>query len=200
MRLPSRPVALLVAAAVFSLSAGPAAVAQSDPSDPSEAIQEAWDLARTMPDAFGGLWLDGGTVVFAFTEAATDEQVADVLSLVPSDVSLGTVRVDHSEAALRATQDAITDAASAGELPFVTGVGVALRTNAVDVNVLPRYLLTCQAGLLERFGQVRLMFTENAGDVGAQATPGEDAVKAPPASLPLPLGCLASGAPSPSPS
>jgi hypothetical protein len=191
MRLPSRPAALLVAAAVLSLSgaAAPVAVAQSDPSDPSEAIQEAWDKARTMPDAFGGLWLDGGTVVFAFTEAATDEQVADVLALVPSEVGLAMVRVDHSEAALRATKDAITDAASAGELPFVTGVGVALRTNAVDVNVLPQYLLSCQAGLLERFGQVRLMFTENAGDVGATT---------PPASAPLPVGCLASGAQAPS--
>lgn len=64
--------------------------------------------------------------------------------------------------------------------------------------VLPRYFLVCQGGLLDRFGQVRLMFVSNAGDAGAQATAGEEAVNAPPASLPLPLGCLASDALGPS--
>lgn len=185
-----------MAAAVLSLAAtaGPA-TAQSDPSDPSEAIQEAWDLARTMPEVFGGVWLDGRTPVFAFTDAATDEQVDAVIALIPPDVSPATVRVDDSEAALRATKDAITDAASAGELPFVNGVGVALQTNAVAVHVLPRYLLTCQAGLLERFGQVRLMFVSNPGDAGAG---GGESSGARPTSLPLPIGCLASGSESPS--
>src|SRR5262245_5464204 len=99
---------VLTGLAVSMAVTAPAA-AQPSRSEVGKAVQEAMRYARTLPDAFGGLWLTDEGVVFAFTHRATDEQIADVLSRIRSGIPVTTVRVDWSEAELDATQDAIVD-------------------------------------------------------------------------------------------
>ena len=199
MRLSHRRVTALSLAALMAVSlfavTSPTALAQPSRSDVAEAVQDAMIHARTMPDAFGGVWLTDDGAVFAFTHRATDEQIADVLGRISAGIPVTTVRVDWSEAELRATKDAIGDAAVAREITFVTGVGVDLPDNAVLVSIAPEYFDVCQAGLLARFGPVRLLFESSPGDRGTQSSPSASA-----SPDPLPSGCLPPPLVSPLPS
>jgi hypothetical protein len=170
------------------------ALAQTSGPDVSEAIDDAIIYARTMPEAFGGVWLtdDDSGAVFAFTHRATDVQIEDVLARVPEGVAITVVRVDWSEAELDATTEAITDALVARELPFVTGVGPDLPNNAVLVGIVPEYFEACQAGIVARFGPVRIVFESSEPDRGTAAS-----AAAPGSSLPP--GCLPSPSMSPTP-
>lgn len=197
-RIAATAVATLVAASLL-VTVKPAALAQPSNSEIADGIEDAMLYARTLPDAFGGAWITDDGAVFAFTARATEEQVADVLGRVNEGIPVTTVKVDWSEAELDATQDAITDAAVARELTFVTGVGTDLKENAVVVSLLPQYFEVCQSGLVARFGPVRLLFEPSEGDVGTQGD--SDASASPAASgspEPLPAGCLPPPSPLPS--
>ena len=182
-------------------------LAQTSGPDVSEVIDEAMLYARTMPEAFGGVWLtdDDSGAVFAFTPRATDAQIEDVLGHVPEGVPVTVVRVDHSEAELDATTEAISDAMVARELTFVTGVGPDLPKNAVLVGILPQYFDACQAGILARFGPVRIVFESTGPDTEAAAStaPSADPAASPPPGClpppgwsPVPSGPVTSPAPS----
>lgn len=197
MRLsPRRAIASLTMLALALILAAPVAAAQVG----YKAIGDAIERARELDDVFGGAWLEGDGVVFAFTRRATDEQVADVLALIRPGTPVTTVLVDWSEAELDATNEAITDALVGRELTFVTGVGTDLKNNAVVVSIHPRYFEICQAGLVARYGPVRLLFERSEGDVGAEGHPGADASPAPSGSpaASLPPGCLPPASPGPS--
>jgi hypothetical protein len=197
-RLAAHSLTALVAVAVLAF-ASPAAMAQPSRSDVANAVQDAMIYARTMPDAFGGVWVTDDGAVFAFTARATDEQVADVLGRVTAGIPVSTVRVDWAEAELDATTDAITDAMGADELSFVTGVGPDLPNNAVRVSIAPEFYDVCQAGLIARFGPVRLLFESSPGDTGAQPSPAGSSAPSPSGSpAPLPPGCLPPPSPFPS--
>lgn len=192
-----RAVALLAALAIVcTMAVAPASAAQVG----YKAIGDAIERARELGDAFGGAWLEGDGVVFAFTHRATDEQIAEVLGLIKAGTPVETVRVDWSEAELDATQTAITDAMVAlGGRTFVNGVGTDLRRNAVVVSISPKYYEVCQAGLLARFGPVRLLFERSEGDVGAQGDSDAEGSPVPSGSPePLPEGCLPPPSPLPS--
>lgn len=162
--------------------------AQTSVPDVSEAVVDALFYARTMPDAFGGVWLtdDDSGAVFAFTHRATDAQIEDVLGHVPDEVPVTVVRVDWSEAEITAAKEAISLAARSGELPFVNGIGTDLENNAVVVYITPEWFDICRAGVLARFAPMRILFESSAGDIGLDETPMP--ARSPSASLPP--GCL----------
>lgn len=194
-------VALAAFVAVSLLAvASPTALARPSRSEVGKAVQDAMQFARTLPDAFGGVWLTDAGAVFAFTHRATDDQIADVLDRIESWVPVSTVRVDWSEAELRATQDAITEDAMVGqERPLVvTGVGVSLPDNAVVVSIRPDLFDVCQAGLQARYGPVRLLFESSPGDTGAQASPtGSSSPTSSASPVPLPPICVPPASPGP---
>lgn len=192
--------ATALVAAYLLTTIAPPALAQPSNSEIADGILDAMIHARTLPDAFGGAWIADDRAVFAFTARATDEQVADVLGRVKKGIPVTTVQVDWSEAELDATADAITDAMVAlGDRAFVNGVGTDLKRNAVVVSMFPEYFEVCQAGLLARFGLVRLVFESSPGDTGAQGEPGAPASPAASGSPePLPEGCLPPPSPLPS--
>jgi len=175
--------------------------AQPSQDEVLNAIGDATDLARTMPDAFGGLWLDESDVTFAFTHRATDEQIAEVLALIEEWVPLTVVRVDWSEAELQATLEAL-DEAFDQEPPFLSGAGVDIRNNAVEVAIRPRYFAVCQAGLRARYGPVRLLFVSSEPDRGVpEPTHTPDAMPSPtPFPFALPEACTLPEGASPVPS
>lgn len=192
MRVVSRRMAAVLLMSLLSLaSIAPPIAAQSEGRVSSGAIRDAVAHARTMPEAFGGVWIVDEGAVFAFTHRATDEQIAEVLDLVRPGTRVATVRVESSEAELRSTYEAIRDAVSAGELTFVTGIGTAIQQNAVVVSIVPELYEVCQTGLLARFGSVRLLFEPSAGDVGTQTTDAPSSTAAPSGSpAEQPPGCL----------
>lgn len=173
--------------------------AQPSEQVPEEAIRDAIDHARSMPDAFGGVWLTHGGVVFAFTFRATDAQITEVLDLVEPGTRMATVRVDSSEAELDAAHEAIMDAVIAGELTFVTGVGTSIQENALVISIVPDLYEVCQGGLLARFGSVRLLFELSAGDAGRQGTTEPMSLVPSGSPLVLPPGCLPPPGASPDP-
>lgn len=192
--------ACLAAMVSLALTAVPV-TAQPSQDEVSEAISDAWNHARTMPDAFGGHWFDGSDVTFAFTHRATDEQIAEVLALIEEWVPLTVVRVDWSETELSATLDAL-DEAFDQEPPFLSGAGVSLRDNAVEVAIRPRYFEVCQAGLRARYGPVRLVFVSSEPDRGVpEPTPTPDVTPSPsPFPFALPEACTLPEGASPPPS
>jgi hypothetical protein len=188
--------AVLIAVALLAVVSW-VGLAQRSSEELLRAIRDARAHARTMPEAFGGAWLvDDGSVVFAFTHRATDEQIADVLGRIESWVPVTLSRVDWSEAEIDATKAAISDASRAGEFPFLTGIGTDIERNAVVVSIAPEWYDLCQAGLLARFGPVRIIFESSGGDIGLDSTP------VPPASpsASLPPDCLPPPGWSPDPS
>jgi hypothetical protein len=193
-------IALLLA--VSMVATAPASAAEPSQGQVLQAIRDAKDLARTMPDAFGGLWLDASSVTFAFTHRATDTQITEVLALIEPWVPLTVVRVDWSLAELDATQDAIVGyAQSQGPPFFVTGVGTDQERNAVVVGLVPEYYEVCQAGLIARFGPVRLLFGSSGPDRGLpEPTPTPDATAPPTPSMDvsIPPACLPPSSPEPS--
>ncbi len=196
MRTLARIPVLLLLAALATLLASPASAAQVG----YKAIGAAIERARELDDAFGGVWLEGDGVVFAFTHRATDAEIAEVLGLVRPGTPVTTVRVDWSEAELDATHEAITDYMVANDVRFVTGVGTDPKRNAVVVGILPQWFDACQAGLVTRFGPVRIVVEPSGFDVGAE---GNSETTAPAAASgspepSLPPGCLPLASPGPS--
>lgn len=134
------------------------------------------------------------------THRATDEQIAEVLALIEEWVPLTVVRVDWSEAELHATLEAL-DEAFDQEPPFLSGAGVSLRDNAVEVAIRPRYFEVCQAGLRARYGPVRLLFVSSGPDRGVpEPTPTPDTTPSPtPFPFALPEACTLPEGSSPPP-
>jgi hypothetical protein len=191
----------LAGALLVPLEATPVA-AQPSRSQVGKAVQEAMAYARTLPDAFGGLWLTDEGAVFAFTHRATHEQIADVLSRIKRGIPVTTVRVDWSDAEIAATKDAIVDfVQTQGPPQVVMGVGTDLQGNAVLVGILPEYFEVCQAGLTARFAPVRLRFESSGPDRGLPeptSTPDATASPTPSPDGSLPPACLPPSSPEPS--
>lgn len=135
----------------------------------SDEVVGALEAGRAMPGEFGGLWLDDMTVVVAFTEDATSNDIERVTDKIPEWASFRLVLVTYSEAQLVDTYDDVTADMVKHEIRYVVGVGVALPDNLVEISVLPNRLGEEEL-LRESYGQVRLRFVASEPDEGAACT------------------------------
>jgi hypothetical protein len=202
-------VAAILGSLVFLLAAvggsGVADVtAQSGPtrSQVSKAILGARDYARSLDDVFGGVWITDEGAVFAFTDRATDAQVADILAHLASWVPYTTTSVESSEAELNAVADRVLEDVKAGELPYLRSIEVDIQGNAVVIGIMPAQSCARQAELQQRYGEVRLVFRATEGDVGTPDVSQGPATTATATGAPTPSAtpCPALASPAASPS
>ena len=129
---------LALSIAVVGLTAlGPVALAADDHTrdDVSGAVNPARDYARGLDGVFGGLFINDIGVTMLFTRSASDSEIQDVESRIPSWVEVTTDRVTDSEADLLNAYANIRDDASSGKEDGVSGVGVDVRENSVLVTL-----------------------------------------------------------------
>ena len=164
---------LALSIAVVGLTAlGPVALAADDHTrdDVSGAVNPARDYARGLDGVFGGLFINDIGVTMLFTRSASDSEIQDVESRIPSWVEVTTDRVTDSEADLLNAYANIRDDASSGKEDGVSGVGVDVRENSVLVTLHDKGYADSKARVEARYGSVRLSFTQGEGDTGTSCT------------------------------
>lgn len=164
--------AMLALAAAMMMALPTVGVSQSDHSQEelSEEVVDALVAGRTMPTVFGGLWLEGMTVVAAFTEEASGNDKRTVTDEIPSWATYRTEEVTYSEAELREVREDVSTDARSGGLEGVVGIGVDIRRNAVEISVLPELIDDMDGQLRETYGRVRLELVASEPDQGAACT------------------------------
>ncbi len=175
-QIPFRPRVGMTAAAAIAIAGltlvGPVAMAAEEHTrdDVSAAVNPARDYARGLDDVFGGLFIDDVGVTMLFTHDASNSQIEDVESRIPSWVVVTTDRVDYPEADLLRIYADIRDDASSGKEDGVSSVGVDVRENAVVVTLHENGYGEAKARVEEEYGSVRLLFSQSEGDTGTACT------------------------------
>jgi hypothetical protein len=165
-------------AATLSLAAAMAAlpivaVSQSDHSreELSDRSADALLAGREMPEVFGGLWLDEMTVVAAFTDDATANQIDRVIKALPGWAKYRIEEVDYSEARLSQVKEDVSAAARGGELDGVIAINPDVVINAVEIGVRPERIAEMEGRLRESYGdRARLVIYATEPDRGAACT------------------------------